>query len=191
MGIGVPVPLLAMLGVFGILGLGALVVLYGTIARNRWGINLEPVSCPRCGAPAPQARRPETLHQAMWGGWTCGVCGAEVDKWGRERATGTSRRIVRAEPVTRAALKKRFIGITAVAYFCLTLVFDWVGLKQGTAFPSTWQETLFQVGAALVETAAFTTLFFFAVRRLGNRLRLTGGTRDGAQGRGSGRQRQD
>lgn len=88
--INVPSTVVVMLALFGILGVGALVVLYGTIVRNRWGINLSALSCPRCGAPAPRARKPRTAAQALWGGWSCAVCGAEVDKWGREQASSSA-----------------------------------------------------------------------------------------------------
>jgi hypothetical protein len=62
----------------------ALLVIYGTITKNRWGINFEPVNCPRCGHPMPKVRKPTSHTQALWGGGTCGSCGCEVDKWGRE-----------------------------------------------------------------------------------------------------------
>ena len=70
--------------IFGILSVGMVLVAYGTIAKNRWGINLKAVSCPRCGTPLPRVRKPQSVRQAMWGGSTCPSCGAEVDKWGRE-----------------------------------------------------------------------------------------------------------
>ena len=73
--------------IFGLLAFGIVVIAYGTFARNRWGINLRPVSCPRCRTPLPRLRKPETLRQSLWGGWTCPACGVEVDKWGREVET--------------------------------------------------------------------------------------------------------
>src|SRR5579875_931354 len=149
MGIDVPVPLLVLLITFGILGLGVLVVLYGTIAKNRWGINLEAVSCPRCNTPAPVPREPQSLRQARWGDWTCPVCGAEVDKWGREIASAGPRRSVKAGGLTRAALKKRSIITAAAGYFCLTLLFDWIGVTGHRWVPSTLYEALIQVGAAI------------------------------------------
>jgi hypothetical protein len=62
---------------------GILLVAFGTVTKNRWDINVEPVSCPACGSPMPKVRRPESLKQALWGGSTCGKCGCEMDKWGR------------------------------------------------------------------------------------------------------------
>jgi hypothetical protein len=38
--------------------------------------------CPRCTADLPQYRRPTSLKQALWGGWTCPNCGCEVDRQG-------------------------------------------------------------------------------------------------------------
>jgi hypothetical protein len=63
--------------------LGILLVAFGTVTKNRWGINLEPVNCPACGSPIPQVRQPKSLRQALWGGGTCAKCGSEMDKWGR------------------------------------------------------------------------------------------------------------
>jgi len=71
---------------FGLLGIGIVLVIWGTVAKNRWGINVDRVSCPRCNTPLPQVRKPQNLRQAMWGGGTCPSCGVEVDKWGRELA---------------------------------------------------------------------------------------------------------
>lgn len=74
----------ALVLIFGVLGVGMAFVIYGTFAKNKWGINLDPILCPSCKAPAPKVRTPRSLQQALWGGWTCSACGAEVDKWGRE-----------------------------------------------------------------------------------------------------------
>lgn len=78
----------ALVVIFGVLAVGMALVVYGTFARNRWGINLEAVSCPRCNTPLPKVREPRSLRQALWGGYTCPNCGAEVDKWGREVTSG-------------------------------------------------------------------------------------------------------
>ena len=63
--------------------LGVLMVAFGTVTKNGWGINREPVNCPACGCPMLQVRQPKSLRQALWGGGTCGKCGCEMDKWGR------------------------------------------------------------------------------------------------------------
>jgi hypothetical protein len=70
--------------VAGVLTVGLVLVVWGTIARNNWGINLRQTFCPRCKASLPRKRIPTSKRQAMWGGWTCSACGAELDKWGRE-----------------------------------------------------------------------------------------------------------
>ena len=49
---------------------------------GRMGINLEKVSCPQCGEKMSQVRKPANISQALWGGWTCGECGTEMDKYG-------------------------------------------------------------------------------------------------------------
>ena len=80
-GEGALIPLIA---VFGLLAIGMVLVIYGTVAENRWGINFSAVSCPCCKATLHQMRKPRSLRQALWGGYTCAACGAEVDKWGRQ-----------------------------------------------------------------------------------------------------------
>jgi hypothetical protein len=70
--------------IFGLSTLGVVLGIYGTIAKNKWGINLDPVSCPRCNTQLPQVRKPRNVRQAMWGGGNCPRCGIETDKWGRE-----------------------------------------------------------------------------------------------------------
>ena len=72
--------------IFGILGLGMLLVVYGTLAKNRWGINVELPNCPQCNTQSPTVRTPRSRQQLLWGGWTCSVCQTEIDKWGRRIA---------------------------------------------------------------------------------------------------------
>lgn len=66
-------------------------MLFGTVAKNKWGINFEAVSCPRCGTPRPKVRKPGCARQALWDGYTCSNCGAEEDKWGREEVVREGR----------------------------------------------------------------------------------------------------
>jgi hypothetical protein len=70
--------------IFGFLVVGIALVAYGTITKNRWGVNLGTVSCPRCKTPLAWVRKPRSIQQAWWGGYACPTCGADVDKWGRE-----------------------------------------------------------------------------------------------------------
>lgn len=73
---------------FLLLFVGAVLVAHGTVAKNRWGVNIEGLKrgpqCPRCAAAMPRARVPKTFAQALWGGNACPMCGCDVDKWGRE-----------------------------------------------------------------------------------------------------------
>lgn len=62
--------------------IGLVLVVYGTYARNRWGINLQHFVCPRCHAPIPKVRKPRSRRERFWGGATCDKCGCEMDKWG-------------------------------------------------------------------------------------------------------------
>jgi len=78
------VVLLVTLLILAALTLVAVPVVLSTVrGRGRWGINLGPVHCPRCGEPAQAIRRPKNWRQAMWGGTTCEKCGLEYDKWGQ------------------------------------------------------------------------------------------------------------
>jgi hypothetical protein len=78
--------MLSLIAMLAFLGVGLLLVIYGTAAKNRWGINLATVSCPNCNALLTGTHRQEkrSLKQAMWGGYTCPVCVAQIDKWGRQ-----------------------------------------------------------------------------------------------------------
>ncbi|MCA9073189.1 MAG: hypothetical protein KDA84_29905 [Planctomycetaceae bacterium] len=58
--------------------------------HGQWGINPNPVDCPHCGMRQPKARFPKTIHQALWGGWTCRKCGSEMDKYGHLKKEGDS-----------------------------------------------------------------------------------------------------
>ena len=42
------------------------------------------VNCPKCKAEVPRIRTPNSIHQALFGGGNCPVCGCEMDKWGIE-----------------------------------------------------------------------------------------------------------
>ena len=72
-------------GIIALAGFAVAIVLIvrGSVRKNHWGLNLSRIVCPACGAQAPAIRKPASLKQAMWGGWTCSKCGQEVDKWGR------------------------------------------------------------------------------------------------------------
>jgi len=65
-------------------GLALALVIFGIFARNKWGINTGTVVCPGCKTAQPAFRKPTSLKQALWGGYTCPTCHCEVDKWGRE-----------------------------------------------------------------------------------------------------------
>ena len=65
---------------------GLVLLLRGSAQKTDMGINLTPPKkCPRCSHDLPLIRTPKNFRQAMWGGWTCPGCGAELDKWGRIR----------------------------------------------------------------------------------------------------------
>jgi len=52
---------------------------------EKWGINLEPVRCPQCGALQPKGFRfTKVFNHFFWGYMTCENCGCEMDKWGTD-----------------------------------------------------------------------------------------------------------
>ena len=59
-------------------------LIYGTVVRNKWGVNTGTVTCPGCHTPQRFFRKPTSLKQALWGGHSCPNCHRELDKWGRE-----------------------------------------------------------------------------------------------------------
>jgi hypothetical protein len=61
-------------------GIGAGVVLL-LFAMSR-----KPVKCPACGREQPNIRKPTSMEQAMWGGYTCEGCGAEMNSRGKLKA---------------------------------------------------------------------------------------------------------
>ena len=40
--------------------------------------------CPDCREALPPLREPHGIQQMLWGGWTCGKCGAELDRMARK-----------------------------------------------------------------------------------------------------------
>src|SRR4051812_7482887 len=74
----------ALLAAFGV---WMLLIVYGTIVKNKWGINLYGVVCPDCGVEMSRVRMPNSAKQVLWGGHTCPNCQCEMDKWGRRDCT--------------------------------------------------------------------------------------------------------
>ncbi len=74
----------ALLIISGVLGVGILLVIHGTIFKTRWGINTgSQFECPGCHKIHGQIRIARNLRQTLWGGFTCYQCGLETDKWNR------------------------------------------------------------------------------------------------------------
>jgi hypothetical protein len=86
--VAIPLVIVISVVVFGLLLVGGFLVARDTIrGRGGWGINRQPLFCPRCEAYPPFVRLPRNLNQMLWGGCTCEDCGTEYDKWGREIAS--------------------------------------------------------------------------------------------------------
>jgi hypothetical protein len=95
----------------------------------------------------------------MWGGCTCPVCGAGVDKWGREVAPAVTRAVFRPQSEIRKALKKKIIIITAIVNFCLTILSYWLGFGSDRWVPSSWKEAMVQIGLAILVSSFWTVVF--------------------------------
>ncbi len=49
-------------------------------------LSQKPVKCAACGREQPKMRKPANMEQAMWGGYTCAGCGANLDAKGKVKA---------------------------------------------------------------------------------------------------------
>jgi hypothetical protein len=67
--------------------IGLPLVVYGTFAKNRWGVNFDQINCPRCQLPVPKTRKPKSWREMLWGGAICDQCGCPIDKWGNSITT--------------------------------------------------------------------------------------------------------
>src|SRR5579884_1412989 len=123
--------MMSLLITFGLLGIGVLLVIYGTIAKNRWGVNLDPIYCPRCNTRLPEIRTPQNRRQRFWGGSSCD-CGVEVDQWGREIGfSKAQQRLAKIEGAGPARLsKQKLISFTAGIFF---------GFKIVSELPQLWR----------------------------------------------------
>jgi len=63
------------------------VIVWGSIVKNKWGINFGRVDCPNCGLTQSRVRAPDSTSQTVWGGQTCPRCHCVMDKWGRGKPT--------------------------------------------------------------------------------------------------------
>ena len=151
-----------MIVTFGLLAIGVVLVIYGTVAKNRWGINLDPVYCPRCNTRLPEIRQPQNLRQRFWGGGTCVTCGVEVDKWGRQIGSSTPQGLpVKEQPaVLKQRSRRNLILVTWVVSFGATVVSD---------FPAFWKsgridfaEIIGFLAAGSIRAVPFTVFFYFS-----------------------------
>jgi hypothetical protein len=139
---------------------------YGTLAKNKWGINLRPVSCPRDGTRVPVRREPRSLQQALWGNRTCPVCGIEVDKWGREVApVGPGPIDSMAQCKIQIQAVKWSMVMVAPVLFCLALLQNLLLLGR-EPFPLTWGLALTLVIPAILEVAIIGLIVYFCARYL-------------------------
>lgn len=89
------------------------------------------ISCEKCGYRLPKSRVPQSSRQAMWGGWICPNCGAELDRKGRVIGKGTSQLVEKeSQPANASINEKKKAGcwiwpvlvlgiLLSIAGFCL------------------------------------------------------------------------
>ncbi len=63
--------------------MGIVAGLVGGLAVLLLALFKKPAQCPKCGFVLPKFRKPQNSKQALWGGYTCPSCNAEVDRKGR------------------------------------------------------------------------------------------------------------
>ncbi len=156
-------------------------VVYGTIAKNRWGINDNPVVCPHCNRRFPQIREPQNLRQALWGGGTCVNCGTEVDKWGRA-LSGLAQPLVgsslQSDGQIRRRLRTKLVVSSSCAAYLTMIVFDCLEMSK---WPQTVSGWLAVAAKAAFETVIFAIPSYFALVYLRNRFVLKQREGDTAQ----------
>lgn len=52
--------------------------------RHLIGFHFGTIHCPKCSETVPRTRKPRSVRQELYGGWTCINCGAEMDKLGTD-----------------------------------------------------------------------------------------------------------
>lgn len=52
--------------------------------KEKIGVNLNKVNCPKCGTEQKFVRIPKDTKEAFWGGYTCPNCACKMDKFGKE-----------------------------------------------------------------------------------------------------------
>jgi hypothetical protein len=57
---------------------------FGQWYLEYFGANRD-VKCPSCGTSLPVWRKPQTIYEFLWGGWTCARCGQKIDGSGGPR----------------------------------------------------------------------------------------------------------
>jgi len=63
----------------------AMMIVFALAAKVQAEVNARG-GCPHCQTPVPRYRKPTSLRQAAWGGWTCENCGTEMDRHGMQLA---------------------------------------------------------------------------------------------------------
>jgi DNA-directed RNA polymerase subunit RPC12/RpoP len=99
---------------FSLVSIGVFILVLKTVrdqTRRKaafWGVNFRRVNCPKCGHKTPVLRKPRSVRQALWGGWTCSGCGTEMDKLGTDISSSIHGASEILPSLNQAAQKRQF-----------------------------------------------------------------------------------
>ena len=100
-------------------------------------------SCAACGTANPGMRVPNSLSQALWGGWTCAGCGATVNAQGEPIPDAPPR--PPSQPI--GGLIRRRPGLLMGLFWGLTM---WLVMSLGPQVLSLLQGGTFAIGKVLL-----------------------------------------
>jgi len=135
---------------------GLVLIVHGSIVKNDWGINLDPVVCPRCNTRLDQTDLSKSFRQRLWGGYTCLKCGSILDKWGREIAPGRGLKLTgHIETIDRTPLTFKKLLLRNCLSFAPALYLVRVWMEQPTRLQ---YRLLHPIPGVIFSTIAFTAL---------------------------------
>jgi hypothetical protein len=103
--------------------------------------------CATCETPNPGIRIPNSLNQALWGGWTCAGCGATVNAQGEPIPDAPPRAPSRPLNGPIAALYRRRPGLVMGLVWGLSM---WLAMSLAPEVLATLHGGVFGTGKVLV-----------------------------------------
>ncbi len=103
--------------------------------------------CLACDTPNPGMRVPNSLDQALWGGWTCAGCGASVNAQGEPIPDAPPRAPSRPLTGPLAGLFRRRPGLVMGLFWGLSM---WAAMSLAPEIFATVRGETFSLGKVLV-----------------------------------------